>query len=51
MTDEVTLSKQTVQELIDGAGHLYYPAFPDEDKRKQIRMAVTAAEEVLEDSA
>jgi hypothetical protein len=48
-SDEITLSRSTVHELIDGARHLYYPAFPDIEKRREIGAAVNAAEGQLED--
>lgn len=44
----MTLSTETVARLIEGAGHLYYPAFPDDDHRHEIAMAVNRAEEKLE---
>lgn len=49
MTDEVTLDVETVESLIHGAGHLYYPAFPDDKERKAIAIAVTRAEGALEE--
>lgn len=48
MTDEVTLHRETVELLLQGARHLYYPAFPDEENRREIGMAVNAAEAELE---
>lgn len=45
---QVILDSTTVQRLIEGAGHLYYPAFPDDDHRQEIGQAVNEAEEQLE---
>lgn len=49
MTDEVTLNRETVELLLQGARHLYYPAFPNEKNRREIGMAVNAAEGQLEE--
>lgn len=48
MSQEITLDVETVARLIDGASHLYYPAFPDEIERQEIGLAVTKAEGELE---
>lgn len=46
---DVTLDSETVARLIEGARHLYYPAFPDDEKRAAIGNAVGRAEEQLEE--
>lgn len=48
MTEEITLKRETVEQLVYGAGHLYYPAFPDNEQRHNIGIAVSEAVEQLE---
>lgn len=48
MSDTVEINVDDLARLIEGARHLYHPAFPDEDNRAAISHAVNRAEEKVE---